>query len=213
MADKPISTLQHRLQEILTIRDMRPVDLANASGVSKGSISLYLSGRNIATNDRLYAIAKVLRVNPAWLLGYDVEMNDISVFYPGLEKAPQTRPVPILGTIACGEPITADQNIESYAAVPNNIRCDFILRCKGDSMTGARIYDGDMVYIHAQPEVENGQIAAVLIDGEATLKRVYVFSDHLILRPENPAYKDLVFDNRNDVRILGLAVAFTGTLK
>lgn len=130
-----------------------------------------------------------------------------------VEKMPEMKFVPIIGTIACGDPITADQNIESYAAVPNNIRCDFILRCKGDSMTGARIYDGDMVYIHAQPEVENGQIAAVLIDGEATLKRVYVFSDHLILRPENPAYKDLVFDNRNDVRILGLAVAFTGTLK
>lgn len=213
MENKPISTLKDRLQEILRIRDMRPVDLANASGVSKGSISQYLSGRNKATNDRLYAIARVLRVNPAWLLGYDVDMNDISVFYPGLEPAPATRSVPLLGTIACGEPILAEENIQDLVQVPSDIKCDFVLRCKGDSMTGARIYDGDLVYIHAQPEVENGQIAAVLIDGEATLKRVYVFADHLILRPENPAYKDLVFDNRNDVRILGLAVAFTGMIK
>ena len=197
----------------MDLRGMRPVDLVNASGVTKGSISLYLSGRNIATNDRLYAIAKALRVNPGWLMGYDVERDDISVFYPNLEPMPTTRSVPILGIIACGEPILAEQNIDGYAEVPSNIRCDFILRCKGDSMTGARIYDGDIVYIKAQPDVENGQIAAVLIDGEATLKRVYVFADHLILRPENPAYKDLVFDNRNDVRILGLAVAFTGLLR
>lgn len=77
MTDKPISTLQDRLKEAMALRGMRAVDLVNASGVSKGSISLYLSGRNIATNDRLYAIAKALRVNPAWLMGYDVEMNDI----------------------------------------------------------------------------------------------------------------------------------------
>lgn len=125
---------------------------------------------------------------------------------------PLTRQVPILGTISCGEPIMAEQNLDGYAEAPVS-NCDFCLRCKGDSMTGARIYDGDIVYIKAQPDVENGQIAAVLIDGEATLKRVYVFADHLILRPENPAYKDLVFDNRNDVRILGLAVAFTGMIK
>lgn len=213
MADKPVSTLQIRLREAMDLRGMRSVDLVNASGVTKGSISLYLSGRNIATNDRLYAIAKALRVNPGWLMGYDVERDDVSIFYPSLEPKPTTRPVPLLGTIACGEPILAEENIQEYVQVPNNIRCDFTLRCKGDSMTGARIYDGDLVYIHAQPEVENGQIAAVLIDGEATLKRVYVFADHLILRPENPAYKDLVFDNRNDVRILGLAVAFTGMIK
>ena len=213
MADKPVSTLQVRLREAMDLRGMRPVDLVNASGVTKGSISLYLSGRNIATNDRLYAIAKALRVNPGWLMGYDVERDDISVFYPNLEPMPTTRSVPILGIIACGEPILAEQNIDGYAEVPSNIRCDFILRCKGDSMTGARIYDGDIVYIKAQPDVENGQIAAVLIDGEATLKRVYVFADHLILRPENPAYKDLVFDNRNDDRILGLAVAFTGMIR
>ena len=213
MADKPVSTLQVRLREAMDLRGMRPVDLVNASGVTKGSISLYLSGRNIATNDRLYAIAKALRVNPGWLMGYDVERDDISVFYPNLEPMPATRSVPILGIIACGEPILAEQNIDGYAEVPSNIRCDFILRCKGDSMTGARIYDGDIVYIKAQPEVENGQIAAVLVDGEATLKRVYSFANHLVLHPENPAYRDQIYDNRNDVRILGLAVAFTGLLR
>lgn len=137
-----------------------------------------------------------------------------SVFsIPNIEEPPKTYTVPLLGTIACGEPILAEENIQGRVEVPVKVKCDFVLRCKGDSMTGARIYDGDLVYIKSQPEVENGQIAAVEIDGEATLKRVYAFADHLILRPENPTYKDLVYDNRNDVRILGLAVAFTGTIK
>lgn len=132
---------------------------------------------------------------------------------PNIEKVPNMKYVPIIGTIACGDPITAEQNIESYAAVPDNIKCDFVLRCKGDSMTGARIYDGDLVYIHAQPEVENGQIAAVQIDGDVTLKRVYAFSDHLILRAENPVFPDLIYDDRNEIRILGRAFAFSGKIK
>lgn len=213
MADKPISTLQVRLKEAMALRGMRAVDLVNASGVSKGSISLYLSGRNVATNDRLYAIAKALRVNPAWLMGYDVEMNDIHVFYPGLEPAPKMASVPILGSIACGKPITSEENYAGYADVPEHIKCDFCLRCKGDSMTGARIYDGDIVYVKSQPEVENGQIAAIQIDGDVTLKRVYVFSDHIILRAENPAYPDLIYDDRNEIRILGRAFAFSGKVR
>lgn len=213
MTDKPISTLQDRLKEAMALRGMRAVDLVNASGVSKGSISLYLSGRNIATNDRLYAIAKALRVNPAWLMGYDVEMNDIHIFYPGLESAPKMVRVPILGAIACGKPITSEENYTGFADVPEHIKCDFCLRCKGDSMIGARIYDGDIVYVKSQPEVENGQIAAVQIDGDVTLKRLYAFSDHLILRAENPAYPDLIYDDRNDVHVLGRAFAFTGKVK
>ena len=125
---------------------------------------------------------------------------------------PLTRQVPILGTISCGEPIMAEQNLDGYAEAPVS-NCDFCLRCKGDSMTGARIYDGDIVYIKSQPEVENGQIAAVLVDGEVTLKRFYLFGDHVVLHPENPAFRDQIYDNRNDVRVLGLAVAFTGILR
>lgn len=212
MADKPITTMKARLQDALDLRDMRPIDLANASGVSKGSISQYLSGRNQATNDRLYSMAKALRVNPAWLMGFDVDRDDISIFYPNAKSLPETHRVPILGTIACGEPIFAEQNLDGYAEAPVS-NCDFCLRCKGDSMIGTRIYDGDIVYIKSQPEVENGQIAAVLVDGEVTLKRVYLFGDHVVLHPENPAFRDQIYDNRNDVRILGLAVAFTGILR
>lgn len=206
-----IRIFHKRLLEAMDEKGMNQVDLVRATGIAKGSISQYYLGQNMPYSPRIALIAKALDVNPIWLMGENVSKKLDGI--PGIEPAPATRAVPLLGTIACGEPILAEENIQEFVQVPNNIKCDFTLRCKGDSMTGARIYDGDLVYIHAQPEVENGQIAAVLIDGEATLKRVYSFADHLILRPENPAYKDLVYDNRNDVRILGLAVAFTGMIK
>lgn len=128
---------------------------------------------------------------------------------------PIMRKVPLLGAIACGAPILADEHIEEYVDIPKHIHADFALTCKGDSMINARIFDGDIVYIRQQDSVENGEIAAVLIDSEATLKRVKLYGDHISLEPENPMYKPLVFWNEemNDVRILGKAVAFTSAVR
>lgn len=134
----------------------------------------------------------------------------------GVYGLPQLRRVPRLGTIACGEPILAEQNIEGYDAVPDYINCDFTLVCKGDSMIGARIMDGDIVCIKQQPEVENGQIAAVQVgDDSATLKRVRFTENGITLWPENPAYTPLVFTGRDveKVRILGLATHFISCVR
>lgn len=127
-----------------------------------------------------------------------------------IETIPDMERVPIVGTIACGVPITAEQNLDGYAYTPAK-NCTFALRCKGDSMIGANIRDGALVFVHEQPDVENGQIAAVQIDNEATLKRVYKFAGHVLLHPENPKYKDMIYDasNTTDFRILGLAVSYT----
>ena len=134
---------------------------------------------------------------------------------PNVEQIPKMRRVPLLGTIACGEPLLAVENIEGKVDVPEHIRADFALRCKGDSMINARIFDGDIVYIRQQPAVENGQIAAVLIGDEATLKRVRLFDDHISLEPENPMYRPIVYWNGDmaSIRILGLAVAFTSAVR
>lgn len=123
--------------------------------------------------------------------------------------------IPLLGAIACGEPILAEEHIEDIVDLPRHIKADFALTCKGDSMINARIFDGDIVYIRQQETVENGEIAAVLIDGEATLKRIHLFKDHIVLEPENPMYKPLAYWNEdmNNVRILGKAVAFTSTIR
>lgn len=123
--------------------------------------------------------------------------------------------IPLVGTIACGTPILAEENREGDVDLPEHIHADFALRCKGDSMINARIYDGDIVYIRQQDTVEHGEIAAVLIGTEATLKRVFLFDDHITLEAENPQYRPLSYwgNEMNDVRILGKAVAFTSTVR
>lgn len=127
-----------------------------------------------------------------------------------------TQSLPVLGSVACGEPIFMAEEKEFYVDSTTNVHADFVLIAKGDSMTGARINDGDIVFIRQQPEVENGEIAVVAIDDEATLKRFYKYSDDLIvLRAENPDYKDMVYtpEDHKDVRVLGKAVAFQSDLK
>ena len=128
---------------------------------------------------------------------------------------PEMKQIPLIGTIACGTPITAEQNVEDLVDIPKHIHADFALRCKGDSMINVRIFDGDLVYIRQQPTVENGEIAAVLIDNEATLKKVRRFPERLILEPANPTFEPLVYigEEMNNVHILGKAVAFTSMIK
>lgn len=125
---------------------------------------------------------------------------------------PQTSKVPLVGQIACGAPILAEENITDYVDLPGHIRADYALTCKGDSMINAGIRDGDIVYIRQQEEVENGQIAAVLVDeDEATLKRFYFDGSMIQLVAENPRIPPLVYtgDNASRVRVIGLAVAYT----
>lgn len=127
----------------------------------------------------------------------------------------KTKKLPLVGQIACGLPILAEENISRYVDVLDSVRADFCLECKGNSMTGARINDGDIVCIRLQPEVEPGQIAAVRIGEEATLKRVYYYPDKLVLQAENPAYPPQVYTDQDleDIEIIGKAVAFVSWVK
>ena len=128
---------------------------------------------------------------------------------------PQRKNIPILGTIACGEPILATENIDGFVSADENITADFALKCKGDSMINARIFDGDIVYIRQQADVENGEIAAVLIGEDATLKRVHKYENKIVLSPANPMYDDLIYSGErlNEIKILGKAVAFTSVVR
>lgn len=151
----------------------------------------------------------------------DVSLNDRDLIAPAaltpdnLLPMPAMRKIPLVGSIACGTPILAAENIEGDVDIPEHIHADFALRCKGDSMINARIYDGDIVYIRQQDTVEHGQIAAVLIEDEATLKRVHLFPDHVVLEAENPQYRPRTFwgEEMNSLRILGKAVAFTSDVR
>lgn len=197
---------------------MKQADLVALTGIGKSSISTYISGEYEPKQKNLYRLAKALEVNEAWLMGYDVDMepseNKNNKLIPlGFEPMPKMVKRPLVGNIACGEPIIAEENIEDYIDVPENVHCDFCLRCQGDSMIEAGIHNNDIVYIHIQPQVENGQIAAVRIGGEATLKRVFWDEKQQILQlnPANSSMAPLVYSGQalDDIQIEGLAVGYT----
>ena len=156
-------------------------------------------------------LAKIFDVTIDYLSGSSV--NNLYAI-KNIEPMPNMVKVPLYGTIACGEPITAEENIEAFLNMPGELKGTFALRCKGDSMINARIFDGDIVFIREQPDVENGEIAAVLIDNEATLKRVYKYDNRIELRAENPTFKPLSYEGEalSDFRILGKAVGFLSTI-
>ncbi len=185
------------------------VGFKTASAVNKIELGL----RDI-NQTKIILFAKALGTTPSYLMGWDDEDNNIPTA-ANIIPLPQTKVVPLLGSIACGEPILAEENIEDYIKLNKDIPADFALRCKGDSMINARIFDGDIVYIRKQPDVENGEIAAVLIGNEATLKRVYKYPHRIELRAENPTIKPFEYSDEemNTVRILGKAVAFTSIIR
>lgn len=185
--------------------------MAERLGVSPATVYRYENGDIAKLPGRLLEpVSRILGVSPSYLMGWD----DAAPLPSNLMPVQPMGRVPLLGEIACGEPILARENIEEYMDLPAHIHADFVLRCKGDSMINARIFDGDIVYIRRQPMVEDGEIAAVLIEDEATLKRVRLFDDHISLEPENPLYRPIVKwgPEMETVRILGKAVAFTSTL-
>ena len=197
-----------RLELSLTMKEV-----AERVGVSEATVSRWESGdiENMR-RDKIAALAKALQMPPAVIMGWD----DAPI-----PSNPDIHPIgtqrfPVLGSVACGKPIFMAEEKEVYVDATVAIRADFVLIAKGDSMVGARINDGDIVFIRQQPEVENGEIAVVAIDDEATLKRFYRYSDDLIvLRAENPAYKDMEFrpEDHKDIRVLGKAVAFQSDVR
>ncbi len=195
------------------------LDVAKSVGVSEATISRWESGDiGNMRRDKIALYAKALKTSPLFIMGIDKntdEEENIFDKYDNLSPI-KLKKFPLLGEIACGEPIWADEEKESYVMANMDIKADFCLTAKGDSMINARINDGDIVFIKKIPMVNNGEIAAVIIDNEATLKRVYYYPNKskLVLNPENPAYEPLVYlkDELNTIRILGKAVYFMSAL-
>ena len=210
-----------RLVEAMKIRGIRASELAKRTGLSKARISQYVNGKFIPKSDAVLQIAEALLVSELWLLGKapDMELAPERKVIPCPENLSplRLRRYPVLGEIACGLPILAVEDTEGAYITAADTTADFCLTAKGDSMIGARIFDGDEVFIQQTDVVENGEIAAVVVDGEATLKRVYYDPEEqtLELRADNPAYKPLIFKGPEleTIHILGRAVAFQGKLR
>lgn len=207
-----------KIYKLRTEKGMTLEELGNKVGVGKSTVRKWENG--IIANmkrDKIAKVAEALGTTPAYLMGWQEEqktpdiLNISNIFPLELKK------YPLLGEIACGEPIFCNEDRESYVLSGTDIDADFCLKAHGDSMINARILDGDIVFIKRQETVENGEIAAVIIDNEATLKRINYYPEQnmVILKPENPRYSDIILQNEtlNHVRILGKAVAFQSDVK
>ena len=179
---------------------------------TRSSINKIEQGINDIPRSKIIEFAEALKTSPQFLMGWIDDSENAQ--FPDM-LAIEIRQVPLLGAIAAGEPIYAEENFQYYVEIGVDIKADFALRVKGNSMINARIHDGDIVFIRKQKRVENGEIAAVMVDGEATLKRFRRIGDMVILSAENPAYKDMVIqlNEENNIHIIGKAVAFQSDVR
>ena len=215
-----MAKFHERLKALRASKDLSQSEFSKLIKVSKSSVNMYERGEREPGLDTLERIADFFNVDMDYLLGKSDVVNKAQWSAHGVPATniipfPEMRKIPLIGSIACGAPILAQEHIEDYVDIPKHITADFALTCKGDSMINARIFDGDIVYIRQQEEVENGEIAAVLIDGEATLKRIRRFPESISLEPENPMYRPMILwgEDMNRARILGKAVAFTSAIR
>lgn len=199
-------TIGEKIKTLRIALDFTQEELAASAGTTKQTIHKYETGiiSNIPAS-KIKAMSDKLQTTPAYLMGWE----DVNYESLGLKPIKSKR-IPMLGEIACGEPIYANQEYETYIEASSDIQADFCLTAKGDSMINARIFDGDIVFIRKQSDVDNGEIAAVCINDEVTLKRVYKYPNRLELRPENPMHNVQNYEGEQleNIIILGKAVAF-----
>lgn len=220
-------TFANRLKKALDYNNMRPIDLANKTKISKAQICNYLKGTYKAKQDKLYIIAKALDVSEAWLMGYDVDMD--REWFPDnkedltnitidnaryIETTTKTVKIPILGKVPAGIPIEAIEDIIGYEEIPASMLRDgnnyFSLKIDGDSMY-PDYKTGDIIIIRQQNDCNSGDDCVVMVNGDdATFKRVVKQEKSIILKPLNNEYEPYYFDEyeimTKPVKIIGVAV-------
>ncbi|MBQ8413813.1 MAG: helix-turn-helix domain-containing protein [Clostridia bacterium] len=189
-------------------------EVAEMIGTSRQTVHRYETGviSNIP-HDKIVALARALGTTPSILMGWDEnsEIPTINNMTVSSIVAATTKKLPVLGNVACGEPVFASEDQGYYVRANSDVSADFCLMARGDSMINARIFDGDLLFVRKQESVDDGEIAVVLIDDEATVKRVYFNREDgiLTLMPENPTYKPMRYMGRelDRIRILGKVVS------
>ena len=200
-----------RLTHVMSEKNIKAAELSRRTGISKPRLSQYLNGIYTPKADAICLIANALGVSEGFLLGNSDNMA------ANPKTAVKYKRLPVIGEISCGYPVFANQEDDGMVVTDADTDADFCLIAKGDSMKDARIYNGDTVFIKKTDVVNNGEIAAVVINDEATLKRVYYYPDaeKLMLIPENSSYQPLVFegDELEKIHIIGRAVAFKSDIR
>lgn len=218
------NSIASQIKKLRNGRGWTQPQLADKLSVSKQTISNWETGIKVPRMGSLQKLADLFNVKIGEITNASIEYDDASILnkpsniiYP-LSDSLQRVKIPIIGEIACGDPITAEENIEGYTEetfekpIPSGTL--FALRCKGHSMEPT-IHDGSLVTIREQPTVEDGEIAAVLVDGdnEATLKRVKHQGNLIMLMPDNKEYDPIILDKNNSGRIVGKAVHVSWNIK
>lgn len=218
------NSIASQIKKLRNGRGWTQPQLADKLSVSKQTISNWETGIKVPRMGSLQKLADLFNVKIGEITNASIEYDDASILnkpsniiYPLSDSLQRVR-IPIIGEIACGNPITAEENIEGYTEetfekpIPSGTL--FALRCKGHSMEPT-IHDGSLVTIREQPTVEDGEIAAVLVDGdnEATLKRVKHQGDLIMLMPDNKEYDPIILDKNNPGRIVGKAVHVSWNIK
>lgn len=214
-----MSSFKTVLKSLRNSRNLTQEELAQKLNIGRSRISMYESGQREPDFETTELIADFFNVDVDYLLGRTSKTTILSESV-AREELPRfsnifpikTRKIPLLGEIACGQPIFCTEDRESYVEAGTDVKADFCLKARGDSMIGARILDGDLVFIQRDAELESGQIYAVAIDDEATLKRVYYDDAAQVLQllSENPRYPPMIYSGEqlDHVHILGRAIAF-----
>ena len=197
------------IKKYMSLNNVSQTDICNALKFKPSTFSDWVNAKTYPRIDKIEMLANYFGIEKSDLV--EDKSNDDSDYINNIYKIDKIK-LPFLGSVACGEPIYADEDRESYIMVGTDIHADFCLQCKGDSMINARIHDGDIVFVRKQDIVNNGEIAVVIIDDEATLKRFYYYKEQnmVILRPENNKYQDIVLtgEELEKVKVIGKAVAF-----
>lgn len=204
-----MATTSERIRFAMDLRGLKQADLVEKTGISKGALSSYISGRYSPKQNNIYLISKALSVNEAWLMGADVPMERIEI--------KGTKEIPVLGRVAAGIPINAITEIIDTEEISEDLAKTgdfFALKIKGDSME-PRIVDGDVVIVKQQEDAENGDTVIALVNGDdAVCKRLRKYRDGLELISNNPAYAPMFFDKETiktkPVRIIGKVVELRG---
>ena len=209
-----ISSTSERLLQIMNNRHLKQVDILRLAApfceendikLNRNDLSQYVNGKVEPRQSKLYILGQALKVNEAWLMGYDVPMHQKGIVEPN--SSSQIK-VPVLGTVRAGLPMEAVENILDYEEISEDMARQgdyFALQIKGDSME-PRIKEGDVVIVRKQPDVESGEVAIVLVNGdEATIKKVQKFNGGINLVPSNPAYEVKTYSN-DDIECLPVSI-------